>query len=81
MSDIMSHCFSDKQETDYRNAFDKTVLYKQTTEKAYYSLGNGTELPIDVDRFCGLSMYLPQSDLPKLNDWYKDLDWYKAVYE
>lgn len=36
---------------------------------------------LPVNKYSGLSIYVPQEALPKLNEWYKDLEWYKDVYQ
>ncbi|MDR1880643.1 MAG: hypothetical protein LBQ78_06885 [Tannerellaceae bacterium] len=64
----------------FEESMRKVIVYKETTEEAYYGAGGGTTLPIDKSRFCGISSYVPQRSLTALNDWYKQLDWYKAVY-
>ena len=58
-----------------------TVIYKATTPKAVYAYPYpyGSYLP--VNKYSGLSIYVPQEALPKLNEWYKDLEWYKDVYQ
>ena len=53
---------------DLQEALDEAVLYKAATP---YFLG----LKIDPEKFCGLSTYLYDSNWPKLNEYYKTLDW------
>lgn len=54
------------------------VLVKETTPTAFFALP-ARSMPINT--YCGLSIYVPQVRNPKMNDWYRQLDWYKAVYE
>lgn len=68
---------------DYITALDadvdtKAVSYKATTPNSYFAIPNRS-MPINT--YSGLSIYVPQKRNPKLNEWYKQLDWYKAVYE
>jgi len=70
----------------YMSLFDKTstidlssvVMYKNTTVAAYFDAPR-TAKPINT--YSGLSIYVPQVKNPKMNEWYRRLDWYKAVYE
>ena len=70
---------------DYVSLFDKDntldttpVLYKKTTQYSFFA-NPRTSMPIDT--YSGLSIYVPQKKNPKMNEWYKRLAWYKAVYE
>jgi hypothetical protein len=78
-ADYVKHLASESQYTAFQNALNAAVPYKASTENAYF--GNRGWVSIDSTRFCGLSTYLPRSTTPKLNDWYKQLDWYQAVYQ
>lgn len=71
---------------DYMALFDTNakvntsplVLYKNTTETAYFA-GPKTVKPINT--YSGLSIYVPQVRNRKLNEWYRQLSWYRAVYQ
>lgn len=78
--DYVSHLATTEQYNRFKQAMDRCVIYKATTPKAVfaYPYPSGTYLP--VKRFSGLSIYVPQMKLPKLNRWYMSLDWYKDVY-
>jgi hypothetical protein len=80
LGDFIKQLATPKQYSRFENALKEVVLYKNTTTGAYYGRG-GTWLTIDKDRFCGISVYVPQQQLGPLNEWYRQLDWYKAVYE
>lgn len=54
------------------------VVHCKTTASAYFA-NPGEKKKIAT--YCGLSVYVPQVRNPLLNEWYKQLDWYKAVYE
>ena len=49
-------------------ALEKVVLYKLATDTFIYT-------PINADTFSGMSMYLPQTDWPTLNSFYKKTSW------
>lgn len=76
--DYISRLATPEQYTAFRKALNEVVTYKATTPQSYFAL---PKRGINMDKFCGLSVYVPQQALPKLNDWYKDLEWYKAVYK
>lgn len=64
---------------DESNTLDTTsIVYKDTTPKSFFAQPYRS-MPIDT--YCGLSIYVPQTKNPKMNEWYKQLKWYKAVYE
>jgi hypothetical protein len=83
LGDFIRQLASAEQYEQFENALRKVVLYRNTTEEAYYAGfdAQGRYLAIDKERFCGISAYVPQRHLEALNTWYKRLDWYKAVYE
>jgi hypothetical protein len=81
-ADFVKQLSTPEQYLRFQKALNEVVLYKKTTDIAYYNAEGGLGgFPIDKDRFCGISSYIPQEIWPKLNEWYKQLDWYKAVYE
>ncbi|MDR0536684.1 MAG: hypothetical protein LBH04_01340 [Tannerellaceae bacterium] len=77
--DYVSHVATDEQLERFSSALDSVIVYKATTENAYY--GNYPSKTFPINRFCGISSYIPQRNLDKLNEWYKQLDWFKAIYE
>lgn len=78
--DYVSRLATEEQYTEFKQALDKVVLYKAATSKAFYAYPYPSGSILPIDKFSGLSIYVPQETLPKLNEWYKDLEWYKAVY-
>ena len=54
---------------------EKTVLYKGCLEDARY---DPYIYDVDADNYCGLGIYIPQSDKSKWNPYFKTLDWYEA---
>jgi len=74
--DFISRLATEAQYTNYLSILNKVVLYKQTTPNATYAKGQ-----LVINQFSGLSIYVPQNGLATLNDWYKGMEWYRAVYE
>jgi hypothetical protein len=82
MGDFIRQLASPEQYARFETALEDVVIYKETTDIAYYAgEGDLRGFPIDRERFCGISAYIPQQNLESLNEWYKRLDWYKSVYE
>jgi hypothetical protein len=79
--DFTSHVAGEEPFGRFEEALSDVIIYKATTEKAFYGNFPSQMFDIDSARFCGISSYLPQRNLTKLNEWYKQLDWYKAVYQ
>ncbi|MDR1557919.1 MAG: hypothetical protein LBS88_12965 [Tannerellaceae bacterium] len=80
--DFIKQLASPEQYKRFEDALKEVVVYKNTTDIAYYMAEGGLGgFVIDRERFCGISTYVPQEPLAKLNEWYKRLDWYNAVYE
>ena len=77
--DFIKQMASASQYAAFKQRLSESILYKETTDIAYYGY-NWTVLTIDKSRFCGVSVYVPQENLTQMNNWYKDMDWYKAVY-
>lgn len=75
--DFISRLATETQYTNYLSILNKVVLYKRTTPNATYSYGR----QLFINKFSGLSIYVPQDGLATLNDWYKGMEWYRAVYE
>jgi hypothetical protein len=81
-SDFVKQLATPEQYDTYKNCLAAAVIFTETTDIAFYSAeGDYEGFPIDRSRFCGLTAYLPQEQLERLTTWYKDLDWYKTVYE
>lgn len=78
MDDYVKQLATADQYSALQQAMDKAIIYKAATPMSYYSAPGKA---VDIDKFSGLSIYVPQEALPKLNEWYKDLAWYKAVYQ
>ena len=78
-ADYVRQLATDAQYEEFQSCLDRAVIYKATTPKSAYAYANGTYLPIN--RFSGLSIYVPQAELAELNSWYQQLEWYQAVYQ
>ena len=77
--DYVSRLATDEQYTVFQECLDVALPYKASTPTSLYSYNGGTS--IALDKYSGLSIYVPQEDLIALNEWYKGLAWYQAVYE
>ena len=75
--DIMSRLATSAQYQTFTSALNATILYKYCTPSVYCSKGG----IYSVSKYSGLSVYPLQQNLTQLNEWYKKLQWYKAVYE
>jgi hypothetical protein len=67
----------DEQYGLFQASLDNVVTEKRTTAGTYIQ-GVGD---IPVGPYSGLSVYPLQKEFTELNGWYRQLDWYKAVYE
>ena len=59
----------------FAEQLEKTVLYKGCLEEARYTPYN---YDVDATNYCGLGIYIPQSNKSKWNPYFKTLDWYEA---
>lgn len=75
--DYIVRVASAEQYAHYAAVLAELIPYKEATKTAFYAIG----ITLPINRFSGLSVYAPQTALPKLNAWYKTQDWYQAVYE
>ena len=78
-ADYMRQLATDAQYEEFQSCLDRAVIYKATTPKSAYAYAYGTCL--SINRFSGLSIYVPQAELAELNSWYQQLEWYQAVYQ
>ena len=59
----------------FAEQLEKTVLFKGCLEEARYTPYN---YDVDATNYCGLGIYIPQSNKSKWNPYFKTLDWYEA---
>lgn len=59
----------------FAEQLEKTVLYKGCLEEARYTPYN---YDVDATNYCGLGIYIPQSNKSRWNPYFKTLDWYEA---
>ena len=64
---------SEDEYAQFKNKLDQTVLYEAATPKLFDSK--------TVARHCGVGAYVYQAKMTERDQFYKTLDWYKAVYE
>ena len=64
--DYVSRLATEEQYNAFERSMEKAVIYKATTPKAVYAYPYpyGSYLP--VNKYSGLSIYIPQEALPKL---------------
>lgn len=75
--DFIKYLANDEQYERFTASMEKAVVSKYATPYSYYDALGGAR---KIERFSGLSVFVPQPSLTKLLDWYKQLAWYKAVY-
>lgn len=66
-----------EQYNEFKTSFKKAVPYAENTPELFFNKGGLQQF----GHLCGLSIYVMQPKYPKLNNWYTQLDWYKAVYQ
>ena len=59
----------------FRDALDAAVVYKDNTEE--FVLGGYSQF--SINKFSGLSTYIPNPENPILDEYYRTLAWNKAV--
>lgn len=75
--DFIKYLANEEQYQRFTTCMEKAVISKYATPYSYYAALYGAR---KIERFSGLSVFVPQSSLTKLSDWYKQLAWYKAIY-
>ncbi len=68
--DIVSRIATPEQYEEFKAALDRAIAYKAATD---------IFLNINIERYSGLSTYLPRARYAILNDFYKTLKWNKAT--
>ena len=68
--DYIDQVATDAQMNELDVLLDKAVIFKRSTPKL---------INIFIPKHSGLSVYIPQERLPKLNKAYEETDWWKAV--
>ena len=77
LGDYIQALATDEQYTNFRAALNQAIPYRATTPYAFFAAPYEA---VKIERFSGLSVYLPGEGLATLNEWYKRLAWYQAVY-
>lgn len=84
MEDLLRQLATDGQQLELARCLAATVPYKAHTPESYYAAktaANRQVGPMPVERYCGLTMFAPQSASLSLWQWYKErVSWYDAVY-
>ena len=68
--DYVAQVASTKEMEQLDELLDKAVIFKRSTPKL---------INIYIPKHSGLSVYIPQAGLPRLNEAYEDTDWYRAT--
>ena len=68
--DYIAQVATDAQMAELDELLDKAVIFKRSTPKL---------IKLPIPRHSGLSVYIPQDGLPRLNEAYEQTEWYKAV--
>lgn len=76
--DFIKQLATDEQYGRFQTAIGKLITYEAHTKNAYFAALHDS---MPIDRCCGLTVFVPQQSIPKINDWYKArVAWEKAVY-
>ena len=73
-ADYIRQAATPRQMTEIEKQLDKAVIFKRNTSMFLIKYGG-----FIITTHSGLSTYIPQDGLPKLNEAYQDTDWYKAI--
>ena len=66
------------QYEQFQAAMGKLITYEAHTKNAFFGALRYSK---PIDRCCGLTVFVPQQSIPKINEWYKTrVAWEKAVY-
>lgn len=76
-SDFYSQLMTESEKIEMNTLLRDIIIWTRSTPRIYSSSLLRT---FKVDRYSGLSSYIPQEDTPQLNAWYYNLDWGKTVY-
>lgn len=68
--DYIAKVATDAQMKELDELLDKAVVFKRSTPKL---------ININIPKHSGLSVYIPQEALPRMNEAYQDTEWYKAI--
>lgn len=77
--DFISHIATAEQYERFKQLLSEVVIFSKSTPKATYGISGNPQ--VALEHFSGLSVYIPQADYPRLNNWYTvHTAWGKAVY-
>lgn len=76
--DFIKQLATNGQYEQFQAAMSKLITYEAHTKNAYFG---ALHYSMPIDRCCGLTVFVPQQSIPKINEWYKArVAWEKAVY-
>lgn len=76
-ADFYNQLSTEAEKKQMLSLLNDIILLTKSTPQIYSSSLGGL---FNVDRYSGMSSYIPQESTPQLNAWYYNLDWGKAVY-
>lgn len=76
--DYVRRLATEKQYSNFITSMNETVVCKYSTLNAFFA---NPYQSYPITHYFGLSVFVPQQSMPKLNEWYKQLKWYQAVYQ
>lgn len=77
--DFIKQLATADQYARFRESMKKLITYEAHTETAYFA---ALYRSYTIERCSGLTVYAPQENLLKINNWYeKRLKWFPAVYK
>ena len=79
MKDYLDQLSTTEQSALLANKMSDVVHYKASTPELYFNRVGA--IAFDKERLSGLSIYVMQPKYAQLNEWYQQLDWYKAIYQ
>lgn len=68
--DYIAQIGTEKEMEQLDELLDKAVIFKRSTPKL---------IKLRIPKHSGLSVYIPQDDLPRLNEAYEETEWSKAI--
>lgn len=78
LGDYVLNIATDEQYSRFNKILENVVEVKYNTPSVFY--GNH-QCHYPLDKYSGLSIYIPQKEYPELDDWYTRLQWWHSVYE
>lgn len=78
LGDYVLNIATDEQYSRFNKILENVVEVKYNTPSVFY---DNHQCHYPLDKYSGLSIYIPQKEYPELDDWYTRLQWWHSVYE